>query len=224
MTEPYLDKRFTSATEAKTDLQTKEKTAGNFLQLKPKDSQVKLYRDRGKLSITYYDDTNFSYLYFFLIPMALFVLVFPISVIIFLLSARIIIYINTTTNLKKHKMITIEKNQKIKIGKYYKNPHNINWKKSSYYQDINLLAYNPGYTVDQYLDATGKVITRNIVAVDPELFIYANNAKYSIQNSKLSEAELWWLGKELSDFLELELQVIYSTPQEPPEPSCGGGC
>jgi hypothetical protein len=94
--------------------------------------------------------------------------------------------------------------------------------KSSYYYDINLLVYNPGYTFDRYLDETGKVMKRGTVKVTPQLSIYANHIEYPIHNFKLSQTELWWLGQELSDFLELELQVIYSTPQEPP--SCGGGC
>lgn len=41
---------------------------------------------------------------------------------------------------------------------------------------------------------------------------------------KLSQAELWWLYNELSEFLNLELQVIYPTPKVPPVASCGGNC
>ncbi len=49
--------------------------------------------------------------------------------------------------------------------------------------------------------------------------------EYTVGNTKLSlltQAELWWLGQELSDFLDLELQIIYPTPQPPAEAACGG--
>jgi serine/threonine protein kinase len=244
ITEPYLDKRFTSATEAKTDLQTKEKTAGNFLQLKPKDSHVKLYRDRDIISITYqegYCETgclgcfSWSFILLILFPIigqSLIVssLSFVILILLAIITTSLFFYAiydssrKTKANQYNMILICIEKNREIKIGKYYKNLDNIKWQNRSYFKDINLLAYNPGYTFDRYLDATGKVMKRGTVIVNPQLSIYANHVEYSIKNSRLSQAELWWLGKELSDFLELELQVIYSTPQEPPEPSCGGGC
>jgi serine/threonine protein kinase len=85
------------------------------------------------------------------------------------------------------------------------------------------LAYNPGYTFDKYLDNKGTVICRGQVTIPPKLYLYCGDFEYS-PNDKLSQAELWWLGQELSDFLNLELQVIYPTPQVPPAPSCGGGC
>jgi serine/threonine protein kinase len=88
---------------------------------------------------------------------------------------------------------------------------------------IETLAYNPGYTFDRYLDDTGTVVRRGEVTVPPKLYLYCNGFEYSIKD-KLSQAEFWWLGQELSDFLDLELQIIYPTPKVPPAPSCGGGC
>jgi serine/threonine protein kinase len=88
---------------------------------------------------------------------------------------------------------------------------------------IETLAYNPGYTFDHYLDGNSTVVSRGTVTVSPKLYLYSNGFEYSIKN-KLSQAEFWWLGQELSDFLDLELQIIYPTPQVPPAPSCGGGC
>jgi serine/threonine protein kinase len=93
---------------------------------------------------------------------------------------------------------------------------------------IGTLAYNPGYTFDRYLDDGGTVVRRGEVTVPPKLYLCCsgfdyNGFEYSIKD-KLSRAEFWWLGQELSDFLDLELQVIYPTPKVPPAPSCGGGC
>jgi serine/threonine protein kinase len=88
---------------------------------------------------------------------------------------------------------------------------------------IETLAYNPGYTFDKYLDNRGTVISRGQVTIPPKLYLYCGDFEYS-PNDRSSQAELWWLGQELSEFLNLELQVIYPTPQVPPAPSCGGGC
>lgn len=93
---------------------------------------------------------------------------------------------------------------------------------------IEILAYNPGYTFDKCLDTTGKIIQGGTITIPPKLYLYCGNFEYSFpaqfSSTKFSQAELWWLGQELSDFLNLELQVIYPTPKIPPAQSCGGGC
>ena len=89
------------------------------------------------------------------------------------------------------------------------------------------MAYNAGYTFDSYLNDEGKLVKVNqAITVQPKLSIYADSIEYEIGNDEyqLSQAELLWLGQELSDFLELEMQVLYPTPVVPPEFSCGGGC
>ena len=91
------------------------------------------------------------------------------------------------------------------------------------YRKISLVAYNPGYTFDKYLDDKGKEIRRGKVEVKPKLSVHLGAFEYSV-GKNFSQPELWWLGKEISDFLGLELQVIYPTPKAPPEPTCGGGC
>jgi hypothetical protein len=63
---------------------------------------------------------------------------------------------------------------------------------------------------------------RGEVKIAPELYMYCGAAQRSIRG--FTQAELWWLGQELSDFLNIELQVIYPTPKVPPEPSSCGGC
>jgi hypothetical protein len=93
---------------------------------------------------------------------------------------------------------------------------------------IEILAYNPGYTFDKCLDTKGKLIQGSTITIPTKLYLYCGNFEYSFpahfSSTKFFQAELWWLGQELSDFLNLELQVIYPTPKVPPAPSCGGGC
>ena len=121
--------------------------------------------------------------------------------------------------------IFISSDGRIKTENCDKNFKRIKWDKADYsYRKISLVSYNPGYTFDKYLDDKGKEIRRGKVEVKPKLSVHLGEIEYSIGNDKFSQAELWWLGKEISDFLGLELQVIYPTPKAPPEPSCGGGC
>ena len=88
---------------------------------------------------------------------------------------------------------------------------------------IESIVYNPGYIFDKYLDADGRSVHRGEVKVQPELSLLLKSEQYIIGRG-LSQAELWWLSQEFSDFLNLELHIIYPTPKVPAEPSCGGGC
>ena len=233
ITYPYPDKRFVSATTAKAALTQKE-ASGNFLELKPKDTKIKLYRDRDKLEIVYQRDFNLNIskgCILFLIFWLFFPLILQIAtnflllsiIITFLLSIIImLLFFNYRNTFNPHNIVSIEKKRTIKMSNFYKSKTNVNWKNTSSFQSINLLAYNPGYIFDQYLDETGREIRRGRVIIEPQLSIYAGQVEYAIKGTQLSQAELWWLGKELSDFLDLELQVIYPTPKVPPESSCGG--
>ncbi len=87
---------------------------------------------------------------------------------------------------------------------------------------INRLCYACSYEFDHFWDSSGTKRNRGKVKVEPKLIINVEGFDYTIEG--LADAEYWWLGQELSDFLGLELQLIYSTPKVPPEPSCGGGC
>ena len=122
-----------------------------------------------------------------------------------------------------YRTVSIDRNGTIQTGHCNKNWENLKWDKNNhFYSKISLISYNPGYTFDKYLDDKGKEIRRGKVEIKPKLSIHLGAVEYSIGNNKSSQAELWWLGKEISDFLGLELQVIYPTPIAPPEPSCGG--
>ena len=60
MTHPHLDKRFDSAKAAQLALKSEDGSYGNFDQLKPAHTQIRLYRDRNRLQITWQGDTPFS--------------------------------------------------------------------------------------------------------------------------------------------------------------------
>jgi hypothetical protein len=79
----------------------------------------------------------------------------------------------------------------------------------------HVLVYNPGYTFNNFLDSSRRIKDGTIV-IKPELYIASVSNKYLFGNG-LSQSELYWLGQELSSFMNLELQVIYPTPKEPPE-------
>ncbi len=229
ITYPYPDKRFSSAKLAQTALTSKDGSSGDYLHLRPANSQVKLYRDCHKLEIAYEENypLNISCsrgcLYgFFLItllsisPILWHLLMSSLMFLLFFtgfLFSGFHIFWNHYYQMthKYYKVISIERNIAIKVGSYYGKPSNIKWSSRSSFESINLLAYNPGYTFDKYLDKAGREIRRGTVTVNPKLSIHAGHLEYSVANQKLSPAELWWLGQELSDFLDLELQIIYPT-------------
>jgi hypothetical protein len=85
--------------------------------------------------------------------------------------------------------------------------------------NVHSVIYNPGYTFHQYFDGAGALTTRGVVSIQPELSILFGSELYSIQEGFTKE-QLYSLGQELSDFFDLELQVIYPTPRVPAEVTC----
>lgn len=232
MTHPHLDKRFDSAKAAQLALKSEDGSYGNFDRLKPAHTQIHLYRDRNRLQITCHQaNKNFScqvlfgllfcfltiiyipslgYMWFFLLLAGL--TVFPqISNYCPKTNYHLIIDDRYIYNLKGHN----QGHESIKLSRHLRS-------------QIEILAYNPGYTFNVCLDTNGKLIQGSTITIPPKLYLYCGNFEYSFpaqfSSTKFSQAELWWLGQELSDFLNLELQVIYPTPKVPPAPSCGGGC
>lgn len=239
MTHPYLEKRFDSAKLAKTALKSKDGSSGDYLHLRPANSQVKLYRDRHKLEIVYQDIEENSqviscYLSIIIVGLLgyfsgwnfwtyLFYGMFYLPPLLCVLNFFINLFFPNID--RCHRIASIDLNGSIKTGiLQHEESRKVTWnKQTSLVKAINLLAYNPGYTFDRYLDETGTIIKRGEVKIQPKLSIYANHLEYQIGNLNLSQSELWWLGQELSDFLGIELQIIYPTPKVPPEqPSCGG--
>jgi serine/threonine protein kinase len=229
MTQPYLDKRFDSAKLAQTALASEDGSYGDFAHLKPVNTQVQLYRDRDKIEIKFPNSSmNFVEM---IVPLLgfLWVIFVPFyfwNGLAILLAFGFLVLICSQISLKLYpiKVISIDrKNKNTIVGKSRRKSSKIKWDKSSSTHACEIIVYNPGYAFDKYLDSDGQAIKRGEVKVSPELQLCCGARQESIKD--LSQAELWWLGKEISDFLNLELQVIYPTPQLPSESSgCGGGC
>jgi len=258
ITHPHLDKRFDSAKAAQLALKSENGSYGNFDQLKPAHTQIRLCRDRNQLKITWQEANKvvisvFSSIGFILGALLFFVtfltifmsllhilitilpgifsfVIIPAFFCSFLLSAVLIIKWNSWLQ-QIHKMIPSESyslvvdDRCIYKLKNYRNEHKSVKLSQHLRSQIEILAYNPSYTFDKCLDTNGKLkpIEGSTITTLPKLYLYCGSFEYSLP-THFSQAELWWLGQELSDFLNLELQVIYPTPKVPPAPSCGGGC
>jgi hypothetical protein len=84
---------------------------------------------------------------------------------------------------------------------------------------ITRLAYNPGYSIDRCIGTKGEIlelVNEEVINVAHKLYLYCGEIEFSLPDY-FSRAELWWLGKELSEFLNIELQIVYPTPQLPNE-------
>jgi len=232
MTHPHLDKRFDSAKAAQVALKSEDGSYGNFDQLKPAHTQIRLYRDRNRLQITWHQENKN---YFFPVSCGM-LLCFLIIIYIpalfyvwfFLLLAGLTVFLRRTSNYPQinyrliiddryiYNLKDCEQGRKsIKLSEHLRS-------------QIEILAYNPGYTFNECLDTNGKLIQGGTITIPPKLYLYCGNFEYSFptyfSSIKFSQTELWWLGQELSDFLNLELQVIYPTPKVPLISTCGGGC
>jgi serine/threonine protein kinase len=219
MTQPHLDERFNSAKLAQIALTSEDDSYANFAHLKPANTKVQLYRDREKIEIRFpnkYSATvsilllGFSCLFFLSLPFCFFNMFTIVALLLSYISAMVfadrIIY--------PIRVISIDRSQNnIRIGKSNQESEKIEWIVSSPNNNCEILVYSPGYVFDRYLDVNGKIVEGAEFTIKPELKIYYGDKQESING--LSKRELWWLGQELSDFLNLELQVIYPTPKLP---------
>ena len=229
MTHPLINGRFNSVKAARTALSSSDGSSGDFLHLKPANSTIKLERDRHELKIVYPVNIPSAIgsrvaciliLIGFLVGGVGFLIlgVFVCSALGNVLNALLPAKFNFCT-------VVINENGRIKTGYFNQKSKDISWNQIyDVRARIGLISYNPGYTFDKYIDDKGAEIRRGKVEVKPKLSIHIGEIEHSFGNNRLSQTELWWLGKEISDFLSIELQVIYPTPKAPPEPSCGGGC
>jgi serine/threonine protein kinase len=80
---------------------------------------------------------------------------------------------------------------------------------------VDLVAYSPGYRFQQYVHDRGQIqeVQNGVMTIKPELQIYCDSNKKYIFGNGLSQSELYWLGQELSNFLNLELQIICPIPK-----------
>ena len=229
MTHPLVNMRFDSAKSARMALLSSDGSSGDFLHLKPVNSGIKLERDRHKLNI-FYPETKprtsscFIVSILTIIGIYMFGAEFLFIGLFFVLPISSVLISMLPTKFC-YGTISITRNEAIQTGYCDKSFQNIEWHKTyDGYQKINLVSYNPGYTFNKYINDKGKEIRGGKVEVKPKLSVHLGAMEYSIGDDRFSQAELWWLGKEIGDFLGLELQVIYPTPKAPPEFSCGGGC
>jgi serine/threonine protein kinase len=229
MTQPYLDKRFDAARSAQIALASEDGSYGDFAHLKPAKTQVQLYRDREKIEIRFPNTSvNTVEMIVYLLGF-LWIIFVPFHfwnglAILFAFGFLAMICSQVSLKLYPIRVISIDRSQKkISTGKSPRKSSKIKWDKSSSTHACEIIVYNPGYAFDRYVDSDGQAIKRGEVTISPELQLCCGARQESIKD--LSQSELWWLGKELSDFLNLELQVIYPTPKLPAESSgCGGGC
>ena len=122
---------------------------------------------------------------------------------------RVLSTLQSSRQLRKIKWMMID-DKTITLQTYFA-------KEQRFRSRINRLCYACSYEFDHFWDSSGTRYRRGKVTVEPKIMIYIEGLEYVIEG--LTNAEYWWLGKELSDFLDLELQLIYPTPKVPPEPS-----
>ena len=219
MTHPFPDQRFDSAKVAMAELKSKNGSHSDDSHLRPVGSKVKLYRDQNKLEIVFekrrekqtYIATVFIISLFFgmMFGGGATILVLMIGILIKAIP-RIINIINTNLNPSIfYKIISINRNSTIRIGFSRDRSKPTQWDYPV--NKINLLVYNAASTFDNY--------------IQPKLSMYAGGIEYEVGDDEcqLSQGELLWLGQEISDFLGIEMKVIYPTPKVPPEISCGCG-
>lgn len=245
MTHPFADQRFDSAKVAMAELKSKNGSHSDDSHLRPVGSNVKLYRDQNKLEIVFEKRRKkqipgvIAIFWIFGIIFTGGAMIFALLMINILIDViqriinninpnlnpsirRIINIINPNLNPSTfYKIISINRNSTIRIGFSDDISEPKQWQNSSF---INLLVYNAGYTFDNYLNDQGSVVNQT-VTTQPKLFMYSEHGiEYEVGDDEcqLSQGELLWLGEEISDFLGIEMKVIYPTPKVPPEISCGG--
>ena len=235
MTEPYADQRFESAKTAMAALQSQDSSYSYYQHLKPAGSRVAIQRNTSCLTITLpvyscgWVFAAFLSILVFTSPFS-FSLLFAISNIwiasIVLGGLMVWMIANIAREADPHRrhVIEIERCAEIREGIYRADSNQVSWnlKKRENFEDISLLAYSPGYTFDRYKKEGIEVKASNAVVVAPKLTVCAGSTEYVVAHPKVTQADFWWIGKELSDFVGLELQTIYATPNIPAESTCGG--
>jgi serine/threonine protein kinase len=255
MTEYAVDRRFQSAKLAQTALMYTDCSYGEFFYLRPANSQVELYRDRDRLEIKLlqievqdvtkdfiYSSLSNLFILSCLVDLIVYVGVLPQAWALMSWSSRsvFLIFLPLTLALWNmsekyvarrtytgYKVLSVDRTLKtLKIGLYSKSTRKFHWiNKFSRSPKIDLLIYKPSHQIDSYFDEESGTTKHGIVKTSPNLSIYMGKDEYSIADNNLSEVELQWLGKELSDFLDLELQIISPIPRIPAPVSCANcGC
>ncbi|MEL7067085.1 MAG: serine/threonine-protein kinase [Cyanobacteria bacterium J06581_3] len=127
---------------------------------------------------------------------------------------------------KQQTIVEIDRTNGIRVGTHKRFKSAIQWQTQIHrYADIDLVTYTPGYKFEPYKSGDDNISQRGN-GVPPALSVHAGKVYCPIGHSQLSPAEFWWLGQEISDFLQLELQTIYPMPivDISKASTCGCGC
>ncbi|HEY9692819.1 MAG TPA: serine/threonine-protein kinase [Oculatellaceae cyanobacterium] len=230
MIQPHLDRRFDSAKLAQTALNSPDDSCGNYPELRPKGTKVKLQRERERLEIILPPPFSPTFLFIVRISLSFIISLMTLAVwfAIVVFFAQIGVYLMSDywlflwcfcVFLFIMKNLTLPGDEflnKIIVDSERINGFNNFNKKilTDLRSDISLLGYSPSYEFDsfhEFHNSAEREVKRGVVKTTAELFISAGLTKYSI--IELSAAENWWIGQELSEFLDLELQIIYPTPR-----------
>jgi serine/threonine protein kinase len=249
MTEPDLDRRFNCSQTAKTALTSADGSYAEFIDLRPVDSQVEVYRDFDRLEIKLLQtDVKFIgqdfisnsllnlfilscfvdiIVYIGILPQAwgvmswsarsTFLIFFPVTLALWRMSEK---YVARKTYIG-YQVLSIDRGSRaLNVGIYSKSIREYYWKREFLKMPkIDLLAYKPSYQIDSFFDEESGKTKSGIIKTSPILSIYMGKHEYNISDNDLSELELYWLAQELSNFLDIELQIVYPTPTIPaPEP------
>jgi serine/threonine protein kinase len=255
MTEYDINRRFPSTHAAKTALTSSDGSYGDFLHLRPVGSQIELYRDLDRLDIKLRQvaecdlEKDFTYnsllwlfllscianlaVYFGILPSCWVLLDWPSRICLMIVSPIAIALWNILEKYSGshtytgYRVLSIDRvTRTLKIGVFSESDRQSHWRKKIQENGtIDLLVYQPSYRFEEFYDAETKSNRSGSIKTDPKLSLYMGKHEYPIAANRLSEAELHWLGQELSDFLDLELQIIYPTPNIPAPVSCAScGC
>jgi serine/threonine protein kinase len=254
MTEPDLDRRFNCSQTAKTALTSADGSYAEFIDLRPVDSQVEVYCDFDRLDLkllqtpaVYIDRDRLSGFLIGLLNLGyasillLFFSYLWLSNIWSVIGLGIVtvatinFYNYCATRAMSHRQIgcqyiSIDRLTKtVKLGTYANKTEIIHWRNELFNgRSIDLILYHPSYSFNKFFDQETNRNKPGLVKTSPKLSIYMGKYVYDMSNHNLSELELYWLGQELSNFLDIKLQIIYPTPSIPaPEPVVdpfGCGC
>jgi serine/threonine protein kinase len=229
MTQPYADRRFTSAQSARSALLSSDGSSGDFLHLRPADSTIMLQRDQESLEIQLTSlrssDGRYDLWSALLILLLYFLPMFATlcwgwlaglgSVLLMILLWNIYSHLLDPDGGICHQMLLIDRKMKtLNAGQYFQRQEIVKWR-NIYQPDrpIDLVAYYPKYNFDSYFYQEKLENNPDLVRSLPRLTINRGRQEFSISHVSITEAELYWIGQEISDFLALELQVIYPKPQ-----------
>ncbi|MGD1898746.1 MAG: serine/threonine protein kinase [Phormidesmis sp.] len=132
----------------------------------------------------------------------------------------LIILISQTVHSKSYSLIAIDQQAGIQIAEARgSSPEQVRTskrrkKQSAPFHSITLLTYTPGYKFKRSYQMGFTKKQRAGVSLSPKLSIHAGRKEFIVSEDKLSAADLLWIAKELSDFLNLPLQTISPTDEE----------